>query len=55
MPPSPLSLLWPTMLMPKKLYFSVVKRTDEHQHCLGSFINTEGSKKRRDQEVTDPC
>lgn len=23
MPPSPLSLLWPTMLMPKKLYFSV--------------------------------
>lgn len=26
MPPSPLSLLWPTMLMPKKLYFSVLLR-----------------------------
>ncbi len=37
MPPSPRSLLWPTILIPKKLYFSVrEKERDEYQHSASS-------------------
>lgn len=38
MPPSPLSLLWPTMLMPKKLYFSVLLRNQNRVNAAYTFI-----------------
>lgn len=40
MPPSPRSLLWPTILMPRKLYFSVRREEEGARHQVWKRFHT---------------
>lgn len=59
MPPSPLSLLWPTMLMPKKLYFSVLVRNHNSVNNTYKFVKRIYKQYQFIiyiyQQFTDPC
>lgn len=59
MPPSPRSLLWPTMLMPRKLYFSVMGeakgRGQERERAQMSARRRQRIKPRTEMIFNYPC